>query len=103
MTDGEWERILAHQSVSDDRCPVVELFSGTVLENVTGAEAASDAARLAAPCRDAGVLESIEVQPQGFGTVLREGGAALAGGRRQRVSWIIRGGLSREFGGSQRG
>lgn len=87
MTDGEWERILAHQSVSDDRCPVVELFSGTVLENVTGAEAASDAARLAAPCRDAGCLSrsrcSRKASERCFGRVGRrwraDGGSGCRG------------------------
>lgn len=64
----------------------VELFSGTVLENLIGGEARPDPARLAAACRDAGVLEWIEAQPQGFGTVLLEGGAALSGGQRQRLA-----------------
>jgi ATP-binding cassette subfamily B protein len=64
----------------------VELFSGTVLENLTGEVEAPDFPRLVAACRDAGVLEWIESQPQGFGTVLMEGGAALSGGQRQRLA-----------------
>lgn len=64
----------------------VELFSGTVLENLTGETAPPDRARLEAACRDAGVLDWIQAQPQGFGTVLMEGGAALSGGQRQRLA-----------------
>ncbi len=64
----------------------VELFSGTVLDNLTGDATSPDLPRLIEACRDAGVLEWIESQPQGFGTVLMEGGAALSGGQRQRLA-----------------
>lgn len=64
----------------------VELFSGTILDNLTGGDGGPDAARLAAACRDAGVLEWIEALPQGFGTVLLEAGATLSGGQRQRLA-----------------
>ncbi len=64
----------------------VELFSGTILDNLTGGDGRPDAARLAAACRDAGVGEWIEALPQGFGTVLLEAGATLSGGQRQRLA-----------------
>lgn len=64
----------------------VELFSGTILENLTGGEDVPDAARLVAACRDAGVWDWIEALPQGFGTVLLEAGATLSGGQRQRLA-----------------
>lgn len=64
----------------------VELFSGTILENLTGGDGVPDAARLVAACRDAGVWEWIEALPEGLGTVLLEAGATLSGGQRQRLA-----------------
>ncbi|MFO1450710.1 MAG: peptidase domain-containing ABC transporter [Opitutaceae bacterium] len=64
----------------------VELFSGTVLENVAPDPTAPDLPRLLAACREAGVLPWIESQPAGFGTWLHEAGVNLSGGQRQRLA-----------------
>jgi len=64
----------------------VLLFSGTVLENLRiGRPDASRAAVIAA-ARLAQAHDFIEALPQGYDTVLDEGGATLSGGERQRIS-----------------
>jgi len=62
------------------------LFNQTIAENIRlGRPGASDAdVREAA--RQAGALEFIEAQPQGFATLVGERGSRLSGGQRQRVS-----------------
>lgn len=62
----------------------IELFGGTVSENIArfgqvDADKVVDAARLA------GVHELIQYLPQGYDTVLGDGGAGLSGGQRQRI------------------
>jgi len=64
----------------------VELFTGTILENLTPEGRAPDLPRLLEACRDAGAIEWIETQPAGFGTWLQEGGTNLSGGQRQRLA-----------------
>ncbi len=63
----------------------VELFSGTVAENIArfGAyetEEVIEAATIA------GVHEMVQAMPQGYDTQIGEGGAALSGGQRQRLA-----------------
>ncbi len=62
------------------------LFNESIAENIRlGRPGASDEqVRVAA--RQAGALEFIEAQPQGFATVVGERGLRLSGGQRQRVS-----------------
>jgi ATP-binding cassette subfamily C exporter for protease/lipase len=63
----------------------IELFDGTVAENIARfGSVEMDAVRQAAA--DAGVLETIEVLPQGFETRIGEDGAVLSGGQRQRLA-----------------
>jgi ATP-binding cassette subfamily B protein len=61
------------------------LLSGTVLENLAPGCSQPDMERLLKICREVGVTEFIEKQPQGFLTFLNENGANLSGGQRQRL------------------
>jgi ATP-binding cassette subfamily B protein len=65
-----------------------QLLSGTILENLAPGDAAPDAERLLALCRDVGALDFIEALPGGFHARLGEGGANLSGGQRQRLAWV---------------
>ena len=63
----------------------VELFSGTVAENIArfsefNSEDVIDAAQLS------GVHQLIQSMPDGYETQIGEGGAALSGGQRQRIA-----------------
>ncbi len=61
----------------------VELFAGTVAENIARLGKVDDAAVIAA-AKAAGAHESILRLPNGYDTPIGEGGVALSGGMRQR-------------------
>lgn len=64
----------------------VFLFQGTIADNIRmGRQDATDDEVRDAACR-AAALDFIEAMPQGFDTMVGEGGSTLSGGERQRIS-----------------
>jgi PrtD family type I secretion system ABC transporter len=63
----------------------VELFSGTVGENISRFDPAIDAAAVIAAARAAGVHELILRLPEGYETAIGDAGTNLSAGQRQRI------------------
>ena len=64
----------------------VELFAGTVAQNIARFEAEPDTSLVIAAARAAGVLDMVLRLPNGFDTELGDGATALSAGQRQRVA-----------------
>ncbi len=64
----------------------VELFHGSVLENVAYGDMQPDHERVLAVCRRVGLERTIAELPARYNTLLGEHGAALSGGQRQRLA-----------------
>ena len=62
------------------------LFHGTVRENIAATQSSAPLDAVVAAARMAGADEFIERLPQGYETVLEEGGSNLSGGQRQRLA-----------------
>ena len=62
----------------------IELFAGSVRENIARFTQA-DPAEIVAAARAAGIHEMVLRLPKGYETEIGEGGAALSGGQRQRI------------------
>jgi ATP-binding cassette subfamily C protein len=64
----------------------VELFDGTIAENISRFEAAPDAGAIIAAAKSAGVHELVVALSEGYNTRIGEAGAVLSAGQRQRVA-----------------
>ncbi|MCK7555322.1 ATP-binding cassette domain-containing protein [Chitinophaga sedimenti] len=64
----------------------IDLFAGTILENIAVGEYEPDMQRALLVSQHLGLLEFIEKLPDGFNTRLGEHGANLSGGQRQRLA-----------------
>ena len=62
----------------------VELFSGTIAENIARF-GVQDEEKIIAAARMTGVHEMVQAMPAGYNTQIGEGGFALSGGQRQRI------------------
>jgi ATP-binding cassette, subfamily B, bacterial len=63
----------------------VDIFNGTILDNLRYGHPTADATVVAEACRMAQVDEFIQELPQGYATIVGERGVRLSGGQRQRL------------------
>lgn len=64
----------------------VEVFDGTIAENIARLESQPDPGRIVAAAREAGIHEMILAMPQDYSTKVGFAGAALSAGQKQRLA-----------------
>jgi ATP-binding cassette subfamily C protein len=64
----------------------VELFDGSIAENIARFDACMSSESVLAAAKAAGAHDLIVSFPEGYDTAIGEGGAALSGGQRQRLA-----------------
>ena len=64
----------------------IDLFTGSIVENIAVGDAAPDMRRIIGICQQLGILDFVEKLPNGFSTALGERGAGLSGGQKQRLA-----------------
>jgi len=64
----------------------LELFAGSVIENIAIGELAPDMELLLKVCKQLDMISFIEKLPNGFASYIGENGATLSGGQRQRLA-----------------
>ncbi|MFT6000629.1 MAG: ABC-type bacteriocin transporter [Neolewinella sp.] len=79
----ETDSLRSHIGVVPQR---VDLFAGTLLENITIGAEQTDMKKVLDLCRELGLLSFIERLPEGFHTYIGENGVNLSGGQRQRIA-----------------
>jgi subfamily B ATP-binding cassette protein MsbA len=62
------------------------LFSGTIRENILYGHPRATRAQIVAACEAAHAYDFIRALPNGFDTLIGEGGAGLSGGQKQRIT-----------------
>jgi ABC-type multidrug transport system fused ATPase/permease subunit len=63
----------------------IQLFGCSVIDNLTLWDTSTSRQQVLQACEDAQILETIQRLPQGFDTVMSEGGRSFSGGQRQRL------------------
>ena len=63
------------------------LFRQTVLENITFGKPEAEIEEVIAAARKVGADEFIQALPDGYDTLIGEGGQTLSGGQRQRIAF----------------
>ena len=66
----------------------IDLFAGSILDNLALGDGAPDIARVVRLCEEVGLREAIERMPQSWMTPVGERGVALSGGERQRMAIV---------------
>lgn len=64
----------------------IDLFSGTIVENITIGETAPDMQRILNLCHKLGIDEFIEQLPETYYSIISEQGTNLSGGQKQRIA-----------------
>lgn len=64
----------------------VDLFEGTIIENIVLGENEPDMEKMINVCNSIGLLDFIQNLPNGFSTDIGENGVKLSGGQRQRLA-----------------
>lgn len=64
----------------------IDLFSGSVIENIALGDFNPNMKKIMNICRDLGIIDFIEKLPAGFNTYIGENGANLSGGEKQRLA-----------------
>jgi ATP-binding cassette subfamily B protein len=64
----------------------IDLFEGSIMENIVLDDPEPDVSRVISTCREVGLLNFVEKLPLGFGSNIGENGVQLSGGQRQRLA-----------------
>lgn len=64
----------------------IELFKGSVIENIALGELKPNVEKVISICKELGIIHFIESLPNGFQTEIGEKGSTLSGGQRQRLA-----------------
>ena len=64
----------------------IDLFTGSIVENIAVGEPEPDMRRIIGICQQLGILEFVEKLPNGFATLLGERGTGFSGGQKQRLA-----------------
>lgn len=65
----------------------VELFKGSIAENISIGEFEPDMSRVLQICQQVGLMKLIEALPDGFRADIGENGVSLSGGQRQKIAF----------------